>query len=304
MSNSLWLITDGKPGHLAQLRGLGERLSARARMSPCWINAQAHPLPWWRGLRAGKVSLPQEAPTLIVGAGRTTHRLLLALSRYHGVPAVVLMRPSLPLALFDAAIIPAHDRPPKREHILITEGVLNDVQPLARLTPEPSGLILVGGPSRHYLWQEQALRDQILTIANEAPDWQWHVTDSRRTPGSFLKALSGPAPPNLHLHSRADTPTGWVRERLAESRCTWVTPDSTSMVFEALTAGVPTGLLSLPERKKGRITGAMNRLIDTGRVTAWPSLPATDSRQTELWEADRAARWLMDRFPQQLRSRS
>lgn len=298
MAKSIWLITDGKPGHQAQLRGLGERLSARAQAAPFWVDAQEHRLPWWRTQPRTIPSGP--APALIIGSGRTTHRLLLRLSRRFQVPAVVLMRPARPLWWFDAAIIPAHDRPPKRDHILITEGVLNDVHPVTELTREKSGLILVGGKSRHYRWEELSMHEQILAITDQYPDWHWLICDSRRTPESFLERLRDDAPDNLQLHSHADTPAGWVQERLSRSRTVWVTPDSVSMVFEALTAGVPTGLLSLPVKRKGRVPDTMQRLIDTGHVTAWPKAPEADNAPPRLWEADRAARWLIQRFPEQL----
>ncbi len=298
MPNSLWLITDGKPGHEAQLRGLGGRLSTLTQVEPFWVGAQQYRLPWWR-LQA---RAPSGAPTpaLMVGAGRTSHRLLLALSRRYQVPAVVLMRPAYPLSLFDAAIIPAHDQPPKRDHVLVTEGVLNDLHPLERLTDEKSGLILAGGPSRHYHWQQQRLREQIQAIVRQRPDWHWHLSDSRRTPETFLQEFNQGESASLHLHPFAETPPGWVRQRLGQSRTVWVTPDSVSMVFEALTAGVPTGLLSLPVRRKGRVPNAMQGLIETGRVTTWPEAPDAHTTLPVLWEADRAARWLMGRFPEHL----
>ena len=298
MTNSLWLITDGKPGHRAQLRGLAERLGTLSRVAPVWIHTNDCRLPWWR---TRPRPLPDvAAPALIIGAGRRTHRLLLALSRQYRVPAVVLMRPARPLWQFDAAIIPAHDRPPKRDTILVTEGVLNDVHPVTELTRDKSGLILVGGHSRHYRWEELSIHEQILAITDQYPDWQWLTCDSRRTPESLLESLRDDAPENLQLHPHTDTPEGWVRDRLSRSRTVWVTPDSVSMVFEALTAGVPTGLLSLPVKRKGRIPETMQRLIDTGHVTAWPKAPESANPPPRLWEADRAARWLIQRFPDQL----
>ena len=38
----VWLLTDNKPGHRNQLRGLAERLQARAGAHGVWINASEY----------------------------------------------------------------------------------------------------------------------------------------------------------------------------------------------------------------------------------------------------------------------
>src|SRR5690554_7665681 len=108
----IWLITDNKPGHRNQLRGLAGRLRALTGAKLYWLNAADYPVPLWRALLGlaptTDKALPQ--PDLIVAAGSGTHRLLLALRRFHQARTLVLMKPAFPLNWVDGAIIPAHDR--------------------------------------------------------------------------------------------------------------------------------------------------------------------------------------------------
>src|SRR5690606_36426935 len=107
----IWLITDNKPGHRNQLRGLSNRLRVLTGASQYWVNASEYSVPIWRALLgiapAMDAALPR--PDLIIAAGTGTHRLLLALRRLGKVKTLVLMKPAFPLGWIDGAIIPAHD---------------------------------------------------------------------------------------------------------------------------------------------------------------------------------------------------
>ena len=73
-----------------------------------------------------------------------------------------------------------------------------------------------------------------------------------------------------------------------------------SPLYEALTAGVPTGLFELPEGSGGRIAQGLQQLLTDGLVTPFAQRPAlAQAARPQLWEADRAARWLLHRlFPE------
>ena len=74
----VWLLTDNKPGHKNQLKGLGNRLRVLTGAALYWVSADEYPVPLWRALLgvapAMDTALPK--PDLMVAAGTGTHRLL------------------------------------------------------------------------------------------------------------------------------------------------------------------------------------------------------------------------------------
>lgn len=313
----VWLITDNKPGHRNQLKGLANRLRALADARVHWIDAAVHHVPLWRALLARSPELDPSLPSpdLIVAAGTGTHRLLLSLRHHRKARTLILMKPGFPLALVDGAIIPAHDEVAESAKVCVTEGAINAVSPMAKVTDKNDALVLVGGPSHHFKWQEETLLDQIGDLIARYPGWHWTLADSRRTPNSMARALAGlqvsaltRSPPRGHENpgaevrfvSHHDTYEGWLSHQLAASRAVWVTPDSMSMVCEAATSGVPTGLLDIEEHTGSRVSRGVARLCQLGYVARWPEHAAvmgqTPRQAPRLWEADRAARWVLSQL--------
>lgn len=300
----VWVVSDGKPGHVNQSLGLAEAL---ARAAPTDIRT----LPAISLLRAGLALLlkrpPRDnvpVPDLLVGAGHATHLTLLALRRACGGRAVVLMKPSLPRRMFDLCVIPEHDGVAPDARTLVTEGALNRIRPGRQRTGATAtrGLLLIGGVSPHFAWDSDAIALQIKSIVTRTPAIQWTLTTSRRTPEDFLAQL--PAAPNLAVVPHTATSPDWLPTELARCDNVWVTPDSASMVFEALTAGTDVGVFDLPVNPKSRVGWAVARLADAGRVTrftAWcaqetpyPSLHHKGKKIAPLAEADRCAAWILD----------
>lgn len=294
---AIWVVSDAKPGHLNQSLGLAEAL-IRAR--PDWAVELLPPLAYRDLLRLGlgrlsSRALPSAPPQFILCAGHATHLTTLLLARHSGAASVVMMRPSLPLRWFDYALLPRHDQPPRRAAVLQTEGALNRLQPGVK-TPR-SGTILLGGPSRHYHWQQPALLAKIAALVQGDPR-QWVLSGSRRTPPATLEAIAQLNLSNLTLCPLAAQPAGWLVEQLAHSEQCWVSCDSVSMAYEALTAGCQTGLLALPPtRANNRLGRGIDWLRERGRI-AWfdgdrpPRLPPAQP----LAEADRAAAWLLQQL--------
>lgn len=299
----IWLLTDDKPGHYNQLKGLGNRLRVLSGASIHWIDTTQIKTPLWRAL-LGSAPNPDPdlpAPNLILGAGTSTHRLLLALRRKRKTRTVVLMRPAFPLSWVDAAIIPEHDRAKPSKTTLITEGVINTLSPMARLTDKPEALVLIGGPSRHYNWDDDLVFNQLMHLLKTYPDWRWTISGSRRTPEVLQQRIVGLAGPKVTVVDATQTHNDWLPHTLAASRATWVTPDSNSMVFEAVTAGLPTGVFELTACPNSRVANSVAALVERGRVAAYKDHSAVMDTHRKpspaLWEADRAARWLIKLFP-------
>jgi uncharacterized protein len=255
-------------------------------------------LPAWRALMAWLLkkfpgqSLP--TPDLIIGAGHATHMTLLAARRARGGRAVVLMKPSLPRRWFDLCILPQHDGVKPDAHTLLTEGAINRVRP----APERDanrGLLLIGGVSNHFEWDSDAVQVQIKSIVARTPEVNWTLTTSRRTPKDFLAKL--PTAPNLTVVPHTATAPDWLPEQLARSGTVWVTPDSASMVYEALTAGADVGVFDLPVNPKSRIGWAIAHLADGQRITRFVNWCAHGKLLPNLHplaEADRCANWILE----------
>lgn len=234
-------------------------------------------------------------PDLIIGAGHRTHAAMLSARRAWGGKIVVLMRPSLPLAWFDFAVVPQHDRPAALPGVIPTTGVLNTIQPTGNAS-ETKGLILIGGPSKHYAWQDTDMATQVEERIRESPGVDWQLTTSRRTPPRTLQLLRALDSPRLQVIPFEATARGWVRERLAACGRVWVSEDSVSMVFEALTAGGQVGLLRVPPKTDhSRVRKAVASLVEEGRVMLPGQAASATMEQAPLAEADRVAEVLLER---------
>ncbi|MBW8306112.1 MAG: mitochondrial fission ELM1 family protein, partial [Thiobacillus sp.] len=219
----VWIVSDGKPGHVNQSLGLAEALARATATDIHTLPA----LPAWRAWvalllkRFAGNTLPK--PDLIIGAGHATHVTLLAARRAHGGRSVVLMKPSLPRRCFDLCILPRHDGVETDAHTLATEGALNRIRPAAD-RDSSQGLLLIGGASKHFEWDSDAVQLQIKSILALTPDTQWTLTTSRRTPADFLALL--PQYPNLSIVPHTATPRDWLPAQFARCGTVWVTPDT------------------------------------------------------------------------------
>ncbi len=263
----IWQIEDGKPGHENQMRGLTDALAELLTLEVHTLRAPSR-RSCLAALWSKKFPLGNDLPTpdLILGAGHSTHLAVLAARRARGGQAVVLMKPSLPSTLFDLCLIPEHDRVATSEKVIATRGVLNVVRPTQQHDPR-SGLLLIGGPSAAHDWSDGRMLEQIATIATSTPSIQWRLTDSRRTPPSFLKLVAEKKFENLQVTPHQETTPDWVPRQLANASQVWVSEDSVSMVYEALTSGAAVGVLEVPSKRRGRVAAGIDLLIENGGVT-------------------------------------
>ncbi|MCB1776509.1 MAG: mitochondrial fission ELM1 family protein [Candidatus Competibacteraceae bacterium] len=293
----VWRFSDGKAGHDNQSQGLADALG---RLRPVEM-ITLEPLPAVVALsvllgrpRAVWRDLPN--PDLILGAGHRTHLSLLAARRMRDGKVIVLMRPTLPLFLFDLCLIPAHDAPPTRPNVQITRGALNRIQPSTTLNAS-RGLLLIGGPSVHFSWDSAGLYQKIAAIITATPAMQWTLTTSRRTPPDFLEHLD--CGERCAVIPVTETGPDWLPAQLAQAGQVWVTADSVSMVYEALTSGAAVGVLDVPRKRSSRISRGLEQLAVEGWVIFF-----SDGSRTHAWrrppetfnEAERSARWIIDRW--------
>jgi mitochondrial fission protein ELM1 len=295
----IWLLGDGKPGHENQTLGLAEALG---RLHPCEIHRIAMGGgSWWARLAAARraaAGLP--APALVLGAGHATHAALLWLARSHRARAVVLMRPSLPLGWFDGCVCPEHDFPNANPpaSVITTVGALNRVV-FDPQRPREGGLLLVGGPSGTHDWDGEGVLRHLRKITSGSAPGHWRLTTSRRTPEAMVSQLRSQLP-EVAVFSHEQTDRDWVPAQLAGAAEVWVTEDSVSMIYEALSSGARVGLLPVP-RKPGdsRVLRGLARLMAKGFVTtyeAWQKTGVVAAPPRVLREADRCAKDLLERL--------
>lgn len=297
------VLGDGKPGHLNQSFGLAEALARRTpvRHRKLTLDHRLGLRECWRLYRHA----PEPRPDLVLAAGHRTHLALLAITRGADIPGVLLMKPSLPARLFDLCLVPRHDlggREPGPDTIA-TLGALNRVPPPGD-DPRQGGLILIGGPSKSHDWDGEAIRRMVSAIVAERGQLAWRATDSRRTPGGVLAALTEACPALLSF-PHGETGRDWLPQHLARAEEVWVTADSVSMIYEALSSGARVGVLPVPARQAGgRVARGIDELVRQGYLTRFEdrtpgeALPPPPSVPRE---ADRCARIVLERFfPQRL----
>jgi len=273
----IWRFTDGKLGHENQTSGLVDALHA-LQQDITVFDIPIATLPSSRMLllkamfRKKIIEFPSEKPNLIIGAGHKTHIPMVVAKSQCGGKSVVLMRPSIPMGLFDLVVAPKHDNVPLRENVIQTEGALNDVQFVENKNMD-IGLMLIGGESPHYSWDDVGIANQIKQITEQEPEVDWTLTTSRRTPEKLLNLLREI---RIEVVPFEETNNEWMASHYAQSGQIWVTPDSVSMVYEALSSGAVTKVFFLaPTSKESRVRNGLNELIQNNSLQPF-----------ELWQKD------------------
>lgn len=282
----IYCITDDKPGHRNQLLGLSlalEKLSgAKTEFFSLPLDSQ---------------KLPQAAPDIILCAGHKTHWPALKLKWHYKAPLVVLMKPSLPRCLFDFCIAPEHDGLKDSKRVINTVGAINAVQKAENADPK-HGLILIGGPSKHFDWDNNRVAAQVRELVENRPDMRWTLSESRRTPEGFFKSLGElNNKDNLSIAPVAGQQAGWLLQHYQECGEIWVSMDSVSMIYESLTAGAKVGLLRLDAPKTSALVNAIDKLVKKNLVKTLDNKSKTQGRGEiiAINEASRVAAALIDR---------
>ena len=297
----IWRLSDGRAGHDNQSLGLIDALSRLQRVEALTVKLNGG----WHGARQVLGQRPPR-PALIIGAGHATHGALIVGAWRHCARSIVLMNPSLPCALFDLCIIPEHDGVRPRPKVMQSLGALNRIQ-VSTQRDAALAVILLGGPSRHCLWEQDAVLKQILKLVGARPSLQWLIASSPRTPAQTMHALSSLQ--SVQLVRFEDTSADWLPNKLAQASLIWVTEDSMSMAYEALSSGAPTGLLHVSaqddlgqgkERPTNRFAAAIQALRRSGRIIPTQQWLAGQERALNtqpLREADRCAQQILERWP-------
>ncbi len=294
----IWRFSDGRAGHDSQSEGITSALKDRLDCECHEINV---PLSFssycWGFIRKLPAVSHLPDPDLLVGAGHACHFPMLLSRHVRGGRALVLMKPSLPTRLFDLCLIPKHDRFEPNPNVISTEGPLNILRPCSSLSID-HGLILIGGESQHFNWDEQKLFKQVLQILN-SEDLNWTITDSPRTPlatKSLLQTLHKDKVTYVPFTANQDSA---LPDLLDKSAVIWVSEDSMSMIYEALSTGASVGVLRIPEKAHSRLADVAPSLAKKQLLTLFDDWLLNKSLSPPiniLTESARCADILIERY--------
>ena len=308
---SVLAYLDGRAGHEKQTRGILHALSrltsidvAYRSVSPlsattpvnqwsAYLRLKA--LPGWEGPPTGTVDL-------IIGTGAHTHIPMYLMKRRTGAPVVTCMSPAAILRKkIDLCFIPRHDRPIRARNVFTTLGPPN-LSEAGNIHSPDKHLILVGGrDEKSHFWDTEKTLSQIRSLLSETAGRTWTISSSPRTPVETVARLSelAVATPALSFFRSEETPSGWIETAYAEHAVVWVTADSISMIYEALSAGCRVGIL--PVRWKhpaNKFQRSIDDLVQNGYAVVFadgrpqvspPIAPPLD-------EASRCAREILKRW--------
>lgn len=289
-------VSDGKAGHRSQALGLFKAMQRQSVESMSFEEISIEDLalfPLLLGLFRRSTPQLKTSPDLIIGVGSHTQLRVLLLGKiYRQAKTVILMKPNFPFPWFDYSVIPAHDDVQASDHVIVTQGALN---PIVNEQRHQSGRILIalGGSSKRHQWNEDKVFTSIQTIVEQHSDSEIVLTTSRRTPTPFVARLHAhPFLPQVHFFPVEQTPQGWIFEEMQKAEAVWVTEDSVSMIYEALTAGCRVGVIAMDRMKQDRITTSVDGLLAKGIVSE-SLLLAQLPEPNAFKEAERVATYLL-----------
>lgn len=258
-------VSDGKAGHRSQALGLFQAMQ-RQQANATFEEVSINDLPIFSLIKAlffSKNTLFEQAPNFIFGVGSHTHfRVWLLGKILKKAKTVILMKPNLPIAWFDYAVIPEHDGISANSRVIVTRGALNPIRnenhhQAARV------LIALGGSSKRHQWNQEKVLLSVQQIVEHNPNSEIILTTSRRTPAGFIDILKQQSfAKRLQICPVEQTPQGWIFEEMQKAEAVWVTEDSVSMIYEALTAGCRVGVIAMDRLKQDRITNSVDRLLE------------------------------------------
>ena len=293
----VWQFLDGLPGHEKQSDALVAALSSRADLDVLRISWPLEGSDFFSNSMQGRNS-----PDLLIGAGHSIHVPLLRAKWKYGAKAVLLMKPTLPTFLFDLVLVPKHDRLMLKHNVFRIEGALAKGSSVVACASK--GIILLGGPSRHYAWQPEKLIEEIDTILKRDEGISWSIANSRRTPEVFSHLVETQLKRKIVRWSDVDN--DWLENELAECGFAWVTPDSISMVYEALTTQGRVGIFDMtPLGGGGKVSSSIDRLVKIGRLgrSSLGSLLQQLETFEPLQESHRCAQHIIDTWFKKSKSR-
>ncbi len=245
---------------------------------------------------------------MVIGAGSHTHADIIRLGKTYGSKKIICMSPTPGLdRLFDLCFVPDHDSVQPKKNFFFTIGPPNlSVNLEGHDTSK--GLILIGGiDKKSHQWNSNHIFQMVKTICEEEDHIQWTLSTSPRTPEDMETLLYNYSLENKHIHffRYTDTPKGWIEKAYAANHYVWVTADSISMVYEALSSGCNVGLIPVDWKTDNKFSRSEVKLVSKKHVTSydkWLKTNCYNHKNRSLNEAKRCAKAILKKWwPERLR---
>jgi len=253
----IWRFTDGKAGHDKQSLALVDSLmnQTKCRLFDFNVQSQRNPI---LNIIFKNYKIPEgiKKPDIAIGAGHKTHLHLLAVKRCLNAKIVVIMKPSLPLIFFDLCIIPKHDGIKNCANVINTQSSLIRFNSNLK-TKENIGLILIGGPSKHYFWDSNIVLEEIFKISKKFKFKRLLLSTSRRTPIDFISQFNELNISDIKVYEYSKLKNDWLDKHINKVKNIWVTNDSYSMVTEALASGADVDIIGLKVKQDSKLSKEM-----------------------------------------------
>ncbi len=183
---------------------------------------------------------------LAIGTGTHTHLPMLRAKQAFNLKVVTCMTPaSYLLNRFDLAFVPIHDDVTPKDNIITTIGPPG-TNINKRQHQKNRVLVLIGGadPNSH-LWESVKIVNSIESLISPDNDKEFILSSSPRTPSETEELLVQTIQKynNCKFYRFEETPAGWVEKEYSRCSNVWVTGDSISMVYEALSSGCQVGII-------------------------------------------------------------
>ncbi|WP_395172588.1 mitochondrial fission ELM1 family protein [Roseibium alexandrii] len=286
---SLWILTDGKAGDVAQCVGVADTLNLPHEMRTV---SPKPPYSWWMpfgpfppGDREDQPGSPiaPPFPDIAVASGRRAAAYLRRLKKASkGKTFTVFLKdPRSGTDAADLIWVPEHD-PLRGENVLVTPTSPHKFSAalLAKLKaelvpqiddlPQPRVAVLVGGNSRHHTFMENDQTRFLDGLRETAEQDGTHflITASRRTPELLVDGIKSLVRNGGHFFwdGTGNNPYGHF---LAKSDAIIATADSTNMIGEAAATGKPIHVFH-PSGGHAKITRFLGTLEDMGCVHPFP----------------------------------
>jgi len=293
MQHIIWRITDGKKGHDIQSMALTKALQKKVK---CKIINLSIRLAWIKIFRDFIGLDKTQKPKIIIGTGHRTHIIILIAKFLIGGKTLLILKPSLPTYFFNLCLIPYHDnsRRIKQSNVIHFHGALNSIEDCKRQNKK-KGLILIGGKSRHFEWNNKIIISQIQKITQENLAVEYLLSNSPRTPKDFDIAINKLNLPNLKIFNYKKVNENWILDRLSESGNVWVTNDSVSMIYESLSSGSIVGIIKLSAINNNKIFKSINELIKKNIVRT-VAKNINNKEKNNFNEAERCAELVINKL--------
>ena len=291
---NIWLIMDGKRGHEKQSEDLVQALQNLVGIEVTKMDGMFLKPFISKLLRLFNFDSIKK-PDLIIGTGHATHLHMIFSKILNGGKTVVIMKPSLPYSWFDLCLIPKHDGVPEKPGIFLTNGAINNIENEKKHN-KSKGLIVLGGKSKHFIWNNQVVILQIKNIIKQNPKIQFKIATSRRTPEDFIDNLDDNFKKNILVYEYENVKKNWFIEEAKLSKYAWVTEDSISMIYELIASGSKITPIRLENKYDSKISIEISRLINTGLISAYDGKRKNNNNLIFNNEAKRCANFILNKW--------